>query len=196
MFADLVDSTALSTRIEPESYHTLIGQFRKDVVRIVDSYEGHISSVKGDGVLVLFGHPKPHENDVRRAVSAGLDITNAVAQISEQAQRRFGVTLDVRVGIHRGVVYLDVEQDDIYGLAANLAARLTALAEPGSVVVSDVVAPLVREYFELDDRPPVPVKGIDGNVAHHVVAAERSTDVPARSVPLIGRERERACLRE
>lgn len=196
MFADLVDSTALSTRVEPETYHALVGQFRKHVVQIVGNYEGHISSVKGDGVLVLFGHPKPHENDVRRAVAAGLDITNAVAQLSEQAQRRFGVTLDVRVGIHRGVVYLDVDQDDIYGLAANLAARLTALAEPGSVVVSDVVAPLVREIYELDDQPPVPVKGIDGVLAHHVVAAERSTDAPARSVPLIGRDRERACLQE
>ncbi|AKS31386.1 ATP-binding protein [Mycolicibacterium goodii] len=196
MFADLVDSTGLSTRVEPETYHALVGQFRKHVVRIVGSYEGHISSVKGDGVLVLFGHPKPHENDVRRAISAGLDIAGAVAHLSEQAERKFGVTIDVRIGIHRGVVYLDVEQDDIYGLAANLASRLTALAEPGSVVVSDAVAPLVREHFELDDRPPVPVKGIDGVLAHHIVAAERSADTPARSVPLIGRAGERACLRE
>jgi class 3 adenylate cyclase len=109
MFADLVDSTALSTRLEPETYHTLVGRYRDEVSRLVDRYEGHVSSIKGDGLLAVFGHPKAHENDVRRAVAAGLDITRAVAQLSEQAQRTFGVAINVRVGIHRGLVYLDTE---------------------------------------------------------------------------------------
>jgi class 3 adenylate cyclase len=85
MFADLVDSTALSTRLEPETYRVLVGRYRDEVSRVVERYEGHIGSIKGDGLLAVFGHPKAHENDVRRAVAAGLDITRAVAHLSEQA---------------------------------------------------------------------------------------------------------------
>lgn len=196
MFADLVDSTALSTRLEPEKYHTLVGRYRDEVRRVVDRYEGHISSIKGDGLLAVFGHPKAHENDVRRAVAAGLDITRAVAQLSDQAERKFGVAINVRVGIHRGLVYLDTDQDDVYGFAANLTARLSGLAEPGTVAVSDAVAPLVRGSFELETRPPVPVKGLDALISHHQVLGERPEAPPLRSPPLIGRDRERSWLQQ
>jgi class 3 adenylate cyclase/tetratricopeptide (TPR) repeat protein len=196
MFADLVDSTALSTRLEPETYRTLVGHYRDEVRRVVDRYEGHVSSIKGDGLLVVFGHPKAHENDLRRAVAAGLDITRAVAQLSEQAERKFAVALNVRVGIHRGLVYLDTDQDDVYGFAANLTARLCGVAEPGTVAVSDSVAPLVRDWFELDVRPPVPVKGVEGLVSHHRVLGERPEEPPQQSPPLIGRDRERSWLQQ
>jgi class 3 adenylate cyclase/tetratricopeptide (TPR) repeat protein len=196
MFADLVDSTALSTRLEPETYHTLVGRYRDEVRRVVDRYEGHISSIKGDGLLVVFGHPKAHENDVRRAIAAGLDITRAVAQLSEQAERKFGVAINVRVGIHRGLVYLDTDQDDVYGFAANLTARLTGLAEPGTVAVSDAVAPLVAHLFELSTRRAAPVKGVDGLISHHLVFGERPEAPPLRSPPLIGRDREHGRLQQ
>jgi class 3 adenylate cyclase len=161
MVADLVDSTALSTRLEPETYRTLVGHYRDQALRVVNEYEGHVCSIKGDGLLAVFGHPKAHEDDVRRAVTAGLDIARVVAGLSVQADRKFGVTIDVRIGIHRGLVYLDTYQDDVYGFAANLAARLCGLAEPGSVAVSDVIAPLVSHLFELDTRPAAPAKGIE-----------------------------------
>ena len=196
MFADLVDSTALSTRLEPETYHTLVGSYRDEVRRIVDRYEGHISSIKGDGLLAVFGHPKAHENDVRRAVEAGLDITRAVAQLSAQAERKFGVAINVRVGIHRGLVYLDTDQDDVYGFAANLTARLCSVAAPGTVAVSDAVAPLVCDSFDLDTRPPLPVKGVEGLLSHHQVVAERPTVSPLRPPPLIGRDREHGWLQQ
>ncbi len=196
MFADLVDSTALSTRLEPETYHTLVGRYRDDVRRVVDRYEGHISSIKGDGLLVVFGHPKAHENDVRRAVAAGLDITRAVTRLSEQAERKFGVAINVRVGIHRGLVYLDTHQDDVYGFAANLAARLCNVAEPGTVAVSDAVAPLVRDLFELEARPPVPVKGVDGLITPHQVLGEQPETPRLESPPLIGRDREHGWLEQ
>jgi class 3 adenylate cyclase len=196
MFADLVDSTALSTRLEPETYRTLVGRYRDEVRRVVDRYEGHISSIKGDGLLVVFGHPKARENDLRRAVAAGLDITRAVAQLSKQAERKFAVAINVRIGIHRGLVYLDTDQDDVYGFAANLASRLCGVAEPGTVAVSDAVAPLVRDSFELDVRPPVPVKGVEGLLSHHQVLGERSDATPPRSSPLIGRDRERSWLQQ
>ena len=197
MFADLVDSTALSTRLEPETYHTLVGRYRDEVVRVVDQYEGHISSTKGDGLLAVFGHPKAHEDDVRRAVAAGLDITRAVAALSVQAERTFGVAIDVRVGIHRGLVYLDTDQDDVYGFAANLGARVCSVAEPGTVAVSDAVAPLVADSYSLDTRPPVSVKGVKGPINYHRVLGERHEAPPRqRPPPLINRDRERAWLRQ
>jgi len=196
MFADLVDSTALSTRLEPETYHTLVGRYRDEVRRVVDRYEGHISSIKGDGLLAVFGHPKAHENDVRRAVAAGLDIARAVARLSEQAERKFGVAINVRVGIHRGLVYLDTDQDDVYGFAANLTARLCGVAEPGTVTVSDSVARLVGGSFELETRPPVPVKGVDALISHHQVLGERQEAPPLQSPPLIARDRERSWLQQ
>ena len=125
LFADLVDSTVLSTRVEPETYRLLVGRYREQVLRTVNRYEGHIGSTKGDGVLAVFGYPIAHEDDVRRAVQAGLEITREVARLSEQARRRFGIEINVRVGVHRGLVYLDTAQDDVYGLAANLAARVS-----------------------------------------------------------------------
>jgi class 3 adenylate cyclase/tetratricopeptide (TPR) repeat protein len=194
MFVDLVDSTALSTRLEPETYHTLVGRYRDEVRRIVDRYEGHISSIKGDGLLAVFGHPTAHENDVRRAVAAGLDITRAVAQLSERAERKFGVAINVRVGIHRGLVYLDTDQDDVYGFAANLSARLCGVAGPGTVAVSDAVAPLVRDSFELRTGAPVAVKGVEAPITPHRVLGERPEPPPLGSPLLVGRDGERGWL--
>jgi class 3 adenylate cyclase len=196
LFADLVDSTVLSTRVEPETYRLLVGRYRDVVLSIVDCYEGHVGSTKGDGLLAVFGHPLAHENDVRRAVLAGLEITREVAKLSAQAQRRFGVKIAVRVGVHRGLVYLDTAQDDVYGLAANLAARVSGLAPPGAVVVSDAVEPLVRNNFELEVCPPAPVKGVQGLIAHHRVIGERAEPARVGRGPVVGRDRELARLRK
>ncbi|MED5810924.1 adenylate/guanylate cyclase domain-containing protein [Mycolicibacterium sp. 050232] len=194
MFVDLVDSTALSTRVEPETYHAVVGRYRQEVLRLVNHYEGHISSTKGDGLLAVFGHPKAHDNDVRRAVAAGLDIVHAVARLSEHATRQYGVTIDVRVGVHRGIVYLDTSQDDVFGFAANLAARISSLAAPGTVAISETVAALIEGTFELTECPPAPVKGVDGLVNHHRVVAERPFTTPRAAMPLIGRVREQSWL--
>ena len=190
MFADVVDSTVLSTRVEPETYHLLVGKYRELVLRIVDRYEGHIYSTKGDGLLAVFGHPRAHENDARRAVQAGLEITRTIARLGEQAQSRFGIGIAVRVGVHRGPVYLDTTEDDVYGLAANLAARVSGLAAPGTLVVSHAVKALIRDDFELEDLPPAPVKGFDGLIVHHRVLGERAAPVKATSGTLVGRTSE------
>ena len=194
LFADLVDSTKLSTHVEPETYRLLVGRYRERTLEIINRFGGHVGSTKGDGLLAVFGHPAPHEDDVRRAVHAGLEITRDVARLSEQAQRKFGVGIDVRVGVHRGLVYLDTAQDDVYGLAANLAARVSGLAPPGAVVVSAAVEPLVREAFELEARPAAAVKGIDGLIAHHLVVGERAEPARTSRGPLVGRDREVARL--
>ncbi|MCW1822586.1 guanylate cyclase [Mycolicibacterium conceptionense] len=193
LFADLVDSTALSNRIDPETYRTIVGRYRDDVLRIVDRYEGHVGSTKGDGLLASFGHPHAHEDDVYRAVQAALDITRVIAELSTRVRRRFGVEIDVRVGIHRGIVYLDTAQDDVYGFAANLAARMCSLADPGTVAISAAVEPLVRGVFELRAQLPRHVKGVEDPVRHYQVIAERDMTRAALS-PLVGREREYAHL--
>ena len=194
VYIDLVESTQLSTRLEPELYRVLVGRYRELVTRTIERYEGHVASTKGDGLLVVFGHPVAHENDVHRAVRAGLDITREVRGLSEQAQRRFGVGVDVRVGVHRGLVYLDVAQDDVYGLGANLAARVCSLASPGSVVVSDVVVSLIGDAFDMERREPASVKGIAEPVAHWWVVGERVETSRIKRGPLIGRDRELARL--
>ncbi|MDQ1556760.1 MAG: hypothetical protein QOI02_1762, partial [Actinomycetota bacterium] len=193
LFADLVDSTALSTRVEPEIYRTVVGRYRHQVHEVVDRYEGHIGSTHGDGLLAVFGHPKAHENDVHRAVQAGLDITRQVSSLSERVQSRFGFTISVRAGVHRGLVYLDIAQDDVFGFGANLAARMCELAEPGTVAISETVARLVRDAFELEALPPKSVKGVEGLVRHYRVESERDAATNMRG-PWVGRERELASL--
>lgn len=189
MFADVVDSTVLSTRVDPEVYRTVLGRYREQVQRIVAKYEGHIASTKGDGLLAVFGHPVAHENDVHRAVHAGLDITREIAQLNERARRQFGVGISVRVGVHRGAVYLDTAEDDVYGFAANLTARVSGLADPNTLFVSEPIEQIIRGAFELEKRRPKPVKGVEGVIEHYRVIAEReTTQFPLG--PLIGREQE------
>jgi class 3 adenylate cyclase len=195
-FADLVDSTALSTQVEPETYRTVVGRYRAQVVRIVARYEGHICSTKGDGLLAVFGHPIAHEDDVRRAVQAGLEITREVSRLSKQAKRRFEIEIDVRVGVHRGLVYLDTAQDDVYGLAANLAARVSGLAPPGTVVVSDPVATLVSNNFELETRPAAPVKGVAEPIDNYRVVREVVPSPTMGKGLMVGREGELKWLEE
>lgn len=190
LYADLVDSTVLSTRVGPETYHLLVGRYRQQVLAIVNQYEGHIGSTKGDGLLAVFGHPIAHEDDVQRAVLAGLAISRDVSRLSAMSKRQFGIELSVRVGVHRGPVYLDIVQDDVYGFGANLAARVSGLAPPGTVVVSDAVEPLVRDAFELEAQPPAPVKGVDDLIVYHRVIGERLVPAKAGKRPLVGRDRE------
>jgi class 3 adenylate cyclase/tetratricopeptide (TPR) repeat protein len=189
-FADLVDSTALSTQVEPETYRTVVGRYREQVLRAVNRYEGHIDSIKGDGLLAVFGHPIAHEDDVRRAVRAGLDISREVSRLSEQARRRFGVEISVRVGVHRGLVYLDTARGGVDGLGANLAARVSGLAPPGTVVVSEPVAALIRNDFELEARASAPVKGVPEPIAYYRVIGERAPAAPVSLGRTVGRDPE------
>lgn len=196
MFADVVDSTALSTRIEPETYFTVIGRYRDQVAEIVERYEGHIFSTKGDGLLAVFGHPIAHANDVQRAVRAALDITRDVATLSERVRTRFGFDIAVRVGVHRGLVYLDKGGDDVYGLGANLASRVSGLAPPGGVVVSAAIERLVGSHFDLERQPARSVKGIEDPVEHYLVVGERLSPARKPLGPLVGRVAEQRFLAE
>lgn len=196
LFADLVGSTELSTLIEPELYRGAVARYRQLVFDAIERYGGYIGSSKGDGHLALFGYPQAHENDAQRAVEAGLEITRGVAALSRQIERRYDFGIAVRVGIHRGLVYLDRGQDDVYGLAANLAARVSSIAEPNSVSVSAAIEALVRRLFEFESRRPELVKGIAEPVEHFRVLGERSavTVAAAPNRAVIGRLRETGVL--
>ncbi|WP_396904379.1 ATP-binding protein [Mycolicibacterium phlei] len=195
LFADLVDSTALSNRIELETYRTVVGRYRDEVIRIVNHYEGHLGSTKGDGLLAVFGHPIAHENDAHRAVYAGLDIVRAVHALSSRVQARFGFDIDVRVGVHRGLVYLDIPQDDVYGLGANVAARVCSIAGAGTVAVSGPIERVVRDSFELAANDPQPVKGMPDPLQTHRVVGDRDLVITPTG-PLVGRDAEVAHLQQ
>jgi class 3 adenylate cyclase/tetratricopeptide (TPR) repeat protein len=189
LFADLVDSTALSTRIELEVYRTVVGRYRDEVIKLVNRYEGHIGSTKGDGLLAVFGHPIAHENDAHRAVQAGLDITREVTALSARVRKRFDFDISVRVGIHRGLVYLDTAQDDVYGLGANFAARVCSIAPPGAVAISDPIKRVVHDTFDVDELPEQTVKGVADPIQTYRVVGERDVTTSVTG-PLVGRERE------
>ena len=150
--------------------------------RIVTEYDGHIAFTKGDGLLAVFGHPHAHENDVHRAASAGLDITRTVAELSDRVRRRFGFDIDVRVGIHRGLVYLDTAQDDVYGFAANLAARLCSLADPGTVAVSEAIERADQRRFRARGAAAeTRSRALKVRCGTTVVIGERDIDEESRS---------------
>ena len=194
LFADMVESTHLSSRIEAETYRMVVGRYSEEVRRVVNQHGGHISETKGDGMLVLFGYPRPHEHNVRRAVQAGLDITRAIAGLSERLNRAFGIDIDVRVGIHRGLVYLDIDNAEAYGFAVNLVARICSIAQPGTVTVSEAIEQLAKDNFEFERQPPQPVKGVDDLILSYRAVAERDRKRVSLG-PLIGRERELAAFR-
>jgi class 3 adenylate cyclase/tetratricopeptide (TPR) repeat protein len=199
LFCDLVGSTALSARHEPETYRTLIRRYKAVCREVVDRYGGHISHVAGDGMLAVFGLPTPHENDAERAARAGLDIVRQLRRLSEQVEAALGERLEARAAVHRGLVYLDVEEDDIYGLAANVVARLHSLAAPGTVVMSDDVHEIVGPLFETVAAPAQRAKGIDEPLRPHRIVAERP-EAPTRGrrweATLVDRNDELARIRQ
>ncbi len=197
MFCDLVGSTALSSRHDPEVYRRIVGRYKETCRHIVeDVYGGRITTITGDGLLILFGFPTVHEDDAHRAVLAGLDIVAAMRQLSARAEREVGESLAARVAVHRGVVYVDIAEQDIYGLAANVAARLHDLAAPGSVVASEAIVHLEGQRFVTEANEPRMVKGIDEPLVSFTVTAERPGSRSEQwSTPLIGRDEQLEILR-
>jgi class 3 adenylate cyclase len=196
LFCDLVGSTALSGRHDPEGYRFIIGGYRRACREVVqDRYDGHLVDHQGDGFLAVFGHPTAHEDDAYRAVQAGLELVAAVRHLSARAEREIGETLSARVGVHHGLVFLDTEEGDVYGLAANVASRLHDLAPPGALVVSEEVGRLVDDRFELAEQPPAKAKGLDEPLRSWRVIGEAPAGAGRPAAPLVGRDRELDRLR-
>jgi class 3 adenylate cyclase/predicted ATPase len=162
MFCDLVGSTALATRFDPEDLRELIGAYHRAVADAVGRFDGFVAKYMGDGVLVYFGYPQAHEDDAERAVRAGLGVIDAVGRLNIKS-----VKLQARVGIATGLVVVgdligegSAQEQSVVGETPNLAARLQALAEPDAVVIAAGTRRLVGDLFEYRDLGAVEVKGV------------------------------------
>jgi class 3 adenylate cyclase len=203
MFCDLVGSTALSARPDPEDMGDLIRAFQDVVAVAVARFGSHVAKLMGDGALIYFGYPRAHEDDAERAARAGLEVVEAVAALRGQR----GVALDVRVGVATGVIVVGELMGDgvarergVFGETPNLAARLQALVEPGSGVIAASTRRLLGRAFELKPLGPQALKGFNGPIPAWIAIREvenlsrfERTQLAAMT-PFVGRGHEVALL--
>ena len=176
MFIDLVGSTALSARMDPEDLREVMATYQTCVAETVRRFDGFVARYLGDGVLAYFGYPQAHEDDAEQAVRAGLDLVAAVAALKSR------VSLQTRVGIATGLAVVgdltgsgDAQERGIVGETPNLAARLQGVAEPNMVVIAEGTRKLLGNLFELEDLGERDLKGIAAPV--RVWAALRPSSV-------------------
>ena len=197
MFSDLIGSTALSGRMDPEDLREVIAAYQKCVTETVRRFGGFVAKYMGDGVLVYFGYPQAHEDDADRAVRAALELVQAVGGLKSRT------LLQTRVGIATGLVVVgdligsgEAQERGIVGETPNVAARLQSIAEPNTVVIAESTRKLLGNLFDLQDLGPKDVKGISGPVK--AWAALRPASVESRFealhasglTALVGREEE------
>ena len=199
MICDLVGSTALSAQLDPEDMGAVIDAFQATCARIMLAFDGFIADFRGDGILAYFGYPRAHEDDAERTVRAALDIAAAVARLKTRAQE----PLSVRIGIATGLVVVGdlggagaLREHTVVGDTPSLAARLQALAEPGTVVVATSTRRLLGDRFRLRDLGLHKVKGIAEPIAAWAVDGMSASESRFEAVhaaglaDLVGREDE------
>jgi len=198
MFCDLVGSTALSARLDPEDLRGIIGAYHRCATELVDRNGGFVAKYMGDGVLAYFGYPQAHEDDAERAVRAALALVEAVPKLDDGT----GTALRVRVGIATGLVIIGdllgegvLQQHEVVGETPNLAARLQALAEPDTVVIGGDTRRLLGGLFEYRNLGKVPIKGFSDPVPIWQVTGAGATEsrfeaLRATTTPLVGRDEE------
>jgi class 3 adenylate cyclase/predicted ATPase len=197
MFSDLVGSTALSARMDPEDLREVISSYQKCVAGTVERFGGFVAKYMGDGALVYFGYPQAHEDDADRAVRAGLELIAAVTALKTHA------SLQTRVGIATGLVVVgdligsgEARERRIVGETPNLAARLQGIAEPNAVVIGESTRKLLGNLFELEDLGAREVKGIAEPVRAWAALRGRSVESRFEALhvtgltALVGREEE------
>ena len=177
MFCDLVGSTALSARMDPEDLREVISAYQKSVTETVQGFGGFVAKYMGDGVLVYFGYPQAHEDDAERAVCAGLEVVAAVAALKSYTP------FQSRVGIATGLVVVgdlvgsgEARERGIVGETPNLAARLQGIAMPNQVVIAESTRKLLGNLFELEDLGAKDLKGIAGPARAWVALRTRSVE--------------------
>src|SRR5262249_52709659 len=212
MFCDLVGSTPLAERLDPEDLRQVILAYQHTCAEQIQRFEGYLARYVGDALLVYFGYPQAHEDDAPRAIRAGLGIVAALPDLNTRLQHTVEVLRDsplqVRIGIHTGLVVVgDMGGGDyrdpraIVGETPNIAARLQGLAEPDTVLISDATHRLVQGLFECHARGPQTLKGVSTPVPVYRVLS--ASDVQSRFeaavrtglTPLVGREEELGLLR-
>jgi len=199
MFCDLVGSTALSARLDPEDMRAIIASYHKAVVKAIQDHDGFVAKYMGDGVLAYFGYPRAHEDDAERAAQAGLAIVEAAPRLKNP----HGETLHVRVGIATGIVVVgdllgsgESSERGVVGDTPNLASRLQGIAQPDSVVIAEATRRLIGDLFELQDLGPQQLKSVPGTTRAFAVLRARSIESRFDAMhggaltPLIGRDEE------
>jgi class 3 adenylate cyclase/ABC-type transport system involved in cytochrome c biogenesis ATPase subunit len=204
MFCDLVGSTALSVRFDPEELREEIRAYQNTVSGVVARYDGFVAKFMGDGVLAYFGYPRAHEDDAERAVRAGLEIEAAVRSLETRGTER----LAIRIGIATGLVVVgdlvgegSAQEQAVVGETPNLAARLQALAQPGQIVIAGATRRLVGDLFRLTDLGPQTAKGfaesVEAFAVEGVAVTESRFEAARRGITdLVGRAPESAVLRD
>jgi class 3 adenylate cyclase/tetratricopeptide (TPR) repeat protein len=203
VFSDIVGSTELSAQLDPEDWHDIVTQYHQTAAGVVKRFEGHVSQYLGDGILILFGYPKAHENDAEGAIRAGLALLEEIKLLNNSVERDFGKRISVRVGIHTGEVMVRQEGADsgnIFGETPNVAARVQSTAEPDTVCISAATQRLVAGFFVVEDLGPRILKGVPEPM--QIYRVDRPTGVRSRLsaasksslTPFVGREDERNLL--
>jgi class 3 adenylate cyclase len=202
LFCDLVESTALAARLDPEELREVVRAYQETCARVIERFDGHIAQYLGDGLLVYFGYPQAHEDDAQRAVRTGLGLVEAMEGLNAHLQAEQAVRLAVRVGVHTGLVVVGEmgggtrREALALGETPNLAAWLQGLAEPDTVVISPVTARLIQGYFECRTLGAHTLKGISQPLEVSQVLCESGAktrlDAAGASglTPLVGRDEE------
>jgi len=209
MFVDLVGSTPMSEKLDPEDMREVLRVFHEGCAEAIDLEDGHIARYMGDGILVYFGYPRAHEDDAARAVRAGLGIVDGLAARNEALLARYDVRLQVRIGIHTGLVVVGEvgagsarDREAIVGETPNVAARLQGQAEPDTVVVSAATRRLIEGLFSFEDVGSRALKGVSSlirifRVVQQAETPDRFTVRAGRGLtPLVGRAAELDMLRQ
>ncbi|HEX6361711.1 MAG TPA: adenylate/guanylate cyclase domain-containing protein [Albitalea sp.] len=202
MFCDLVGSTELSLRLDPEELREVVRAYQAACAAEIERYDGYVAQYLGDGILAYFGYPVSHEDEGGRAARAGLGVVSAVAGLTGRLALPEGTMLAVRVGIHTGEVVVGEvgagarREHLALGDAPNIAARLQSIAAPDTVVLSEETRRLIDPAFEVEDLGEPALKGIGTHGHVYRVVRERAPDVLAdgRATEFVGREDEMAFL--
>jgi TOMM system kinase/cyclase fusion protein len=208
MFCDLVDSTKLSSQLDPEEYREVVRTYQKVCSEVITRFDGHIAQLLGDGLLVYFGYPQAHEDDAQRAVRAGLDMLAAMGDLNIRLQQEKSIQLALRIGMHTGLVVVGAmggqgrQEQLALGETPNIAARIQGLAVPNTVAISEATYRLAQGYFACEALGEQTLRGVGEPITLYRVLCESGAQnrldiVSARGLtPLVGREQEVALLLE
>ena len=202
LFSDITGSTELSQRLDPELFREILGRYFDSVRTVIERHGGTVEKFIGDAVMAVFGIPRIHEDDALRAVRAAGEIADGLSALNDELAGVHGVRIQTRTGVHTGEVMVgdpSTGETLVTGVAANVAARLEQVAQPGDVLIGPETYRLVRDAVLAEPLEPLTLKGVpDPVIAYRVLKVDPGATGFARRLdaPMVGRARELALLRD